>query len=139
MSERERIIKLWFDMWLEAKDMGIENIFCQDAVYIESWGPEYHSSAAIKHWFNEWNTRGRVVQWTIKQFIHKDWQTVVEWYFANQMNNSSQEIFEGLSLVKWTTDNHIYFLQEYGCNINRYDPYTNNNSVKVYSQQARWF
>lgn len=139
MSEREKIISLWFDMWLKAKDMGIENIFCPNAVYIESWGPEYHGSAAIKHWFNEWNTRGKVMQWTIKQFFHKDNQTVVEWYFADQMNNGVQEIFEGLSLIKWTADNHIYFLQEYGCNINRYDPYTNNNSVKVYSQQARWF
>ena len=27
MEEREKIIKLWFDMWLQQRDLGIDNIF----------------------------------------------------------------------------------------------------------------
>ena len=48
MNEREKIIRLWFDMWLQKKDLGISEIFSDNAVYIESWGPEYHRSAKIK-------------------------------------------------------------------------------------------
>ena len=58
MDNREKIIRLWFDMWLAKKDLGIFNVFSDNAVYIESWGPEYHGSKKIKLWFEEWNTRG---------------------------------------------------------------------------------
>ena len=39
MEERERILRLWFDMWLQQQDLGIESIFAEDVVYVESWGP----------------------------------------------------------------------------------------------------
>ena len=39
MDRREESIRRWFDMWLQKKDTGIEELFSQDAVYIESWGP----------------------------------------------------------------------------------------------------
>ena len=38
MDKREKIIRLWFDMWLHKKDLGIEDIFSADVLYIESWG-----------------------------------------------------------------------------------------------------
>ena len=31
MNEREKIIRLWFDMWLYQKDMGIDDIFAEDS------------------------------------------------------------------------------------------------------------
>ena len=81
MEDRERTIRLWFDMWLQKRDLGIGEIFAEDAVYIESWGPEYRGARAIRHWFEEWNTRGRVLRWDILQYFHKGNQTVVEWRF----------------------------------------------------------
>ena len=33
MKERERIIRLWFDMWLKQQDLGIDDIFAEDVVY----------------------------------------------------------------------------------------------------------
>ena len=71
MTEQEREDKLhaWFDMWLRQTDDGILELFVPDAVYVESWGPEYHGVDAIRHWFMEWNTRGRVLTWDIKQFF----------------------------------------------------------------------
>lgn len=41
MNERENIIQLWFDMWIQQKDLGIDDIFTEDVTYIESWGPKY--------------------------------------------------------------------------------------------------
>ena len=34
MNEREGIIRLWFDMWLCQKDLGIDEIFTEDVTYI---------------------------------------------------------------------------------------------------------
>ena len=139
MNEREIIIRLWFDMWLQKKDLGISEFFTDNSVYIESWGPEYHGSAKIKLWFDEWNTRGTVLQWDIKQFFHKENQTMVEWYFKNQMNDGKVEVFDGVSLIEWTSDDKILFLKEFGCNINNYDPYQNGDTPQFKDEKIRWF
>ena len=134
MNEREKIIRLWFDMWLQKKDLGISEMFADNSVYIESWGPEYHGSEKIKLWFDEWNTRGTVLQWDIKQFFHKENKTIVEWYFKNQMKNGTVEAFDGVSLIEWTNDNKILFLKEFGCNINNYDT---NTEISLNSEMKK--
>ncbi len=139
MEVREDILRGWFAMWLAQGDTGILDLFAEDACYIESWGPRYEGAAKIKLWFDEWNTRGRVLQWEIRQFFHKDDQTVVEWYFRNQMQDGRVEAFDGLSLVRWTPENKIAFLQEFGCNMNRYDPYQEGPAPKFREETARWF
>lgn len=35
MNEREKIIRLWFDMWLQKKDFGISEIFSDNAVILK--------------------------------------------------------------------------------------------------------
>ena len=139
MNEREKIIRLWFDMWLQKKDLGISEMFADNSVYIESWGPEYHGSEKIKLWFDEWNTRGTVLQWDIKQFFHKENKTIVEWYFKNQMKNGTVEAFDGVSLIEWTNDNKILFLKEFGCNINNYDPYQYGDKPQFRDEKTGWF
>ena len=99
MNERERIIHLWFDMWLKQQDLGIDSIFTEDVIYTESWSPKYESRKTVKHWFDEWNTRGKVLVWDIKQFFHKENQTIVEWYFKNKMNNGIKFHFVGFHKV----------------------------------------
>ena len=73
--EKERIIRSWFEMWLHKEDTDIQDLFEENAVYIESWGPKYHGAEKIKHWFYEWNTRGEVLKWDIKQIFHNENQT----------------------------------------------------------------
>ena len=82
-EEKELMVQKWFEMWLNQNSQGIEELFCRDAIYVESWGPKYTGLNDIRHWFEEWNTRGSVKTWEIKQFFHKDEQTIVEWYFCN--------------------------------------------------------
>ena len=113
-QSRERTIRLWFDMWLRAEDLGIEGIFAPDCIYVESWGPRYQGRDKVALWFREWNTRGRVVRWDIRQFFHKGDQTVVEWSFRNEMKDGRVEEFDGLSLVRWDGEGRIAFLQEFG-------------------------
>ena len=80
-KQRESKIRQWFSMWLDKQDTGIEELFAPGAVYIESWGPEYHGNRKIKLLFDEWNSRGTVESWNIRQYFHKGDQTVVEWAF----------------------------------------------------------
>lgn len=139
MNEREKIVHLWFDMWLKQQDLGIDNIFSEDVIYIESWSPMYVNRRTVKHWFNEWNTRGRVVIWDIKQFFHKGNQTVVEWYFKNEMNTGSIEEFDGISLIEWTSDNKVKILKEFGCNRNNYNPYQKSDKPQLRDKKTIWF
>ncbi len=60
MNEREKSIHLWFEMWLTKQDLGIDNIFAEDVIYTESWGPKYNNRQIVKHWFQEWKC-GKVV------------------------------------------------------------------------------
>ena len=41
MQEREKIIRLWFDMWLCQEDLGIDDIFTDDVIYTEILFPKY--------------------------------------------------------------------------------------------------
>lgn len=138
MREREQTIQRWFGMWLRGKDSGIGDIFTEDAVYIESWGPEYHGAEQIRRWFDEWNTRGKVLVWDIKQYFHRADQTAVEWFFRNSMNDGREEAFDGVSLIRWE-QGKIAFLQEFGCNIRRYDPYADGPVPKFRGETALWF
>lgn len=139
MTPREDTVRRWFTMWLEKTDLGIPDIFAEDATYIESWGPEYHGVENIRHWFREWNTRGTVLQWDIRQFFHKEDQTVVQWYFRNRMNDGRVEAFDGLSLIRWTPEGKIRLLQEFGCNESRYDPYRDGPEPRFREGPAAWF
>lgn len=42
MNRREEILRLW----LQKNDSGISKIFSENAVYTESWEPEYHGCHA---------------------------------------------------------------------------------------------
>ena len=139
MNRREERVRQWFSMWLTKQDTGILELFTEDAVYIESWGPMYIGSRKIKHWFEEWNRRGTVVQWDIRQFFHKGSQTVVEWSFRHVMEDGREEPFDGLSLLRWTEEDKIAFLQEFGCQIHRYDPYQEGDVPRFRDGDARWF
>ena len=139
VGEREAVIRQWFDMWLRQEDLGIDGMFAEDVCYIESWGPKYEGRAAVRHWFREWNARGKVLVWEIKGYFHREDRTVVEWYFRNQMNDGRVEQFDGLSLVEWTPDNKIRALKEFGCNLDRYDPYRDGDAPQFRDEKTKWF
>ena len=138
-KQRERKIRQWFSKWLDKHDTGIRSLFAPDAVYIESWGPEYHGSGKVKLWFDEWNTRGTVQRWDIRQYFHKEDQTVVEWSFRCAMPDDVIQSFDGLSLIRWNEAGQICFLQEFGCNENRYDPYAQGENPVFREEQVLWF
>lgn len=139
MDEREKIISLWFEMWLKQRELGIDDIFTEDVIYTECWRSQYKNRDTLKQWFIEWNTRGKVLNWDIRQFFHHGNQSTVEWYFKNQMKNDKCEEFEGMSLVVWSKDNRIRKLKEFGCSMNNYDPYRCGNVPVFNDEKINWF
>ena len=49
------------------------------------------------------------------------------------------EVFEGMTLVAFDANGQICFLKEFGCNLNRYDPYCGGPKPQFSNEQARWF
>ena len=123
MTAREDIVRRLFASWIEDDPGMLAEAFASDAVYIESWGPEYRDLDRIRHWFDEWHTRGKVLSWDIAQFLHDGNQTAVEWRFECQMHGEAPAAFEGMTLICWNSEDKIEFLKEFKCEINRYDPY----------------
>ncbi|WP_341456669.1 hypothetical protein [Clostridium beijerinckii] len=78
MNIREQIIKKYFKSWLENNCSVLKDIFDLNVTYSECYGPEYHGIDTVTTWFKEWNKRGKVLVWDIKQFIHQGNITVVE-------------------------------------------------------------
>lgn len=138
MEKREQIIKMWFDMWINNDIEPIQSIFDDNILYSESWGPEYLGLTAVKHWFQEWNTRGKVLIWNIKKFIQSENTTVVEWYFENQMNDGRSENFDGVSLIEWSKDNKIVSLKEFGSKLPHYNPYENGKASPTLKNTDMW-
>lgn len=64
---------------------------------------------------------------------------MVEWYFKNAMNDGRVEEFDGLSLVRWNSAGQIARLQEFGCNLDRYDPYAHGPEPQFRDERAAWF
>lgn len=139
MELREQRIRQWFDMWLKGEDSGIRDLFAPDCVYLESWGPRYVGVDKVSHWFREWNRRGRVTVWEIKQFFHKGDQTAVEWYFQCEMADGTGQSFDGISLVRWTGGDRISFWKEFGCNRSNYDPYEQGEQPRFREEPPLWF
>lgn len=58
--QKEDIVKSYFQAWLD-KNIGLlENIFADDIVYSECYGPEYHGLPQVLKWFYDWNRNGTV-------------------------------------------------------------------------------
>jgi len=123
MQERELIIQQWFEMWLNNDGANVDEIFAEDCIYIESWGPKYVGRDAVKRWFADWNQKGRVLVWDIKQYFHKPGQSMVEWYFECEIEDDQPEGFDGVSLIVWDEHDRICYLKEFGCKLPNYEPY----------------
>ncbi len=106
------IIRLYFRSWIEQNRNNYDEIFEENAIYIECYGPEYHGLIQIKKWFDDWNKNGKVPEWSIKQIIAEDNIAVVEWYFECSYNNEISG-FNGCSIVEFSNSNRIKSLKEF--------------------------
>ena len=112
MIEREKIIKNYFKAWLSNNALLLKDIFDSKVIYSESYGPKYSGIENIERWFEDWNKRGTVNVWDIKQFIHEANMTAVEWYFKCEYDGNIGE-FNGVSLIEFNDVNRIVSIKEF--------------------------
>ncbi|MFP4977019.1 nuclear transport factor 2 family protein [Paenibacillus sp. CN-4] len=122
MIERERVIENYFESWINKNKVILRNTFDSNIVYSECYGPEYHGIDTIESWFDDWNKRGTVLVWNIKQFIHQGNLTAVEWYFKCEYDAEVEE-FDGVSLIEFNNDHLIVNLKEFQSKLPHYYPY----------------
>jgi hypothetical protein len=122
MILREKLIKDYFQYWIKKNSLLFSEIFDVDIIYSECYGPEYQGIEVILRWFEDWNKRGTVLVWDIKEFIHQGNMTAVEWYFKCE-SDGDIGAFEGVSLIEFNTNNKITRLKEFQSKIPHYYPY----------------
>lgn len=118
----EEIIRKYFKAWIDKDADALRGIFSEDAVYSECWGPEYHGAAQILQWFSDWNTKGDVLEWTIKRTMAHERTLVAEWYFKCSWEGSVDG-FDGVTIADFDDDGRIVRLCEYKSDPEHYLPY----------------
>lgn len=116
------IIQEYFQAWINADVKPIKEIFCEDIIYSECYGPEYHGISQIIQWFEDWNKKGRVLEWRIKQTIIHNKTIVVEWYFKC-IYEGNTDGFDGITIAVFDDNNKIASLKEFQSKANHYFPY----------------
>lgn len=119
---REKLIKRYFDIWLKKQAPDFHSIFDKDIEYSECYGPVYKGIDQIEKWFSDWHTKGSILSWNIKNFIHQNNFSAVEWDFSCQYEDNTDN-FDGVTLVEFNNEKKIIFLKEFQSKSQHYYPY----------------
>ncbi len=111
-SAREHNISCYFSMWLQHDCSGIENLFSNDVVYIESDGREYHGIEQLVRWFGDWFAHGKVERWDITAFSHAGNKCFAEWYFVCVYDGNRSGV-DGVTIAEFDSEGRIYTLREF--------------------------
>lgn len=122
MLKKEKCIERYFNMWLSKDGSSLNEIFDRNIIYSECYGPEYRGIEKIVKWFDDWNKRGTVIKWDIKQFIHQANQTVIEWYFECEFDGEVSG-FDGVSIIEFNADGKIKDIKEFQSKAEHEFPY----------------
>lgn len=118
----EQILKSYFSAWLEKDPSGLREIFAENVLYSECYGPEYHGIEQILQWFRDWNRKGTVLEWRIKRIIRQDNTLVAEWYFKCEYEGGIGD-FDGVTIAEFDESHHITKLLEFQSKTEHVFPY----------------
>lgn len=115
-------IRTYFHAWLKKDATELAELFAEDAIYSECYGPEYHGIAQILRWFEEWNRRGTVIRWEMKRCVAQADLLAVEWYFQCEYDQCIDG-FDGVSLVRFNAQDKIVEVKEFQSKAEHVCPY----------------
>lgn len=118
----ETILKRYFQSWIDADIRPLKDLFSENVVYSECYGPEYQGLDQVLKWFEDWNKHGKVHEWTVKRVIQKERTLVAEWFFRYEHDRDSG-CFNGVSIVDFDEQNRICSIREYESQSDHYFPY----------------
>lgn len=115
-------IEQYFACWIDKDESGLADIFSEDIVYSECYGPEYAGRAQIIRWFREWNSKGTVLEWTIRRCIEQNNVIAVEWFFSCEYEGNIDG-FDGVTIAVFDGNAQICNLKEFQSKAEHYNPY----------------
>ena len=118
----QEIIRSYFQCWLDNNIDVVKEIFAEDIVYSECYGPVYHGINQILRWFTDWHEKGTVLKWDIKEIIQVDNTVIVEWFFQCNYDAAVDE-FDGVTIAKFNDDMKICNLKEFQSKAEHCYPY----------------
>ena len=118
----EKIIREYFNAWIEKDAETLKRVFAKDVVYTECYGPQYHGLEQILHWFDDWNKEGSVLEWPIRQTIEKENTIIVEWYFKCDYRNKVSG-FDGVTIADFNEEGKIVCLKDFQSKADHIYPY----------------
>ena len=118
----EEVIRKYFQCWLDKDITVVEEIFSDNIIYSECYGPVYKGIGQVIRWFEEWNRKGTVLQWNIKRVIVSEITVVVEWYFRCNYD-SNVDGFNGVTIAEFDADRKIFDLKEFQSKAEHCYPY----------------
>lgn len=107
-----QMIKAYFQAWINNDCSKLRDLFHENIIYSECYGPEYFGIEQVLQWFQDWNKNGIVHIWEIKQFIEQDKVCVVEWYFECEYQKELSG-FDGVSIIEFDENNKIIHVKEF--------------------------
>ncbi len=125
-NQKEELIKEYFRMWVERDFSKIDTIFDENIYYSECYGPEYFGLSEIYLWIKNMLKQQKVLEWSIKRFIHSEDVTTVEWYFKEQQGDNVHS-FNGVSLIEFNVCEQICIIKEFESKSDHIAPYHHKN------------
>lgn len=119
---RADVLRKYFQAWIDKDIEIVMRTFSETALYSECFGPEYHGLEQIVKWFNDWNNRGRVLEWTIKRILEQNQTLIAEWYFKCDYDGVIDG-FDGVTIADFDDDLKIIKLCEFQSKAEHYYPY----------------
>lgn len=118
----EAVIRKYFQCWLDKDITVVEEIFSDNIIYSECYGPVYKGIGQVIRWFEDWNRKGTVLQWNIKRVIVSGNTVVIEWYFKCNYD-SNVDGFDGVTIAEFDADRKICDLKEFQSKAEHCYPY----------------
>lgn len=116
------IISGYFNAWISGDTEIIKQTFGENAVYTESYGPEYHGLNQILRWYNDWNSHGRVMCWDLADYYEQGNTAIVRWYFKCKYDGETSA-FDGVTIAEFDENMKIARLCEYQSKAEHNYPY----------------
>lgn len=115
-------IKTYFNSWINNDISIINKNFSTDISYTECYGAKYKSKESLLKWFKDWQMKGNVISWDIKNIYECQETIIVEWNFKCEWDNNISD-FDGVSIVEFDENNLIVNLREFESKSKHYFPY----------------
>ena len=100
----------------------LDDLFTEDAVYVERNGETYNGLPQIRSWFSKLISDGEVRAWDIRRVR----DGAVEWYYEYRKDYAGSVSYDGVSIVE-LSDGKIKRWSNFIQNVKKSYPLENNN------------